>query len=230
MPTLLAAESVTKVYSEGRPDELTALAGLSLAVERGEALALRGPSGSGKSTLLALLACLARPTSGRVLLEGREVSKLPERFLSELRRAHFGFIFQQFNLIPRMSALANVVAPLHPGDGSAAAGARRGGELLERFGLSGRAGTPVELLSGGEQQRVAVARALVNDPAIVVADEPTSHLDRANAGELLELLAGLRGEGRTLIVATHDPFVIGHRLVSRVVELRDGRLAPGASG
>jgi len=222
---LFQAEGVSKVHNAGRPDELTALAGVSLAIRRGEALVLRGPSGSGKTTLLALLACVARPTAGRVFFAGREVSKLPERFLGAVRRASFGFIFQQFNLIPRMSALANVVVPLLPGALGPAATERRGRELLERFGLAGRAGTPVELLSGGEQQRVAVARALANDPEVVVADEPTSHLDRARAGELVELLGRLRREGRTLLVATHDPFVADHPFVTRVVELRDGRVA-----
>jgi len=225
---LLRAEGVTKVYREGHADRTTALAGISVQVRRGEAVVFRGPSGSGKTTLLACLACLARPSSGRVFLDGREVSKLPERFLGQLRRETFGFIFQQFNLVPGMGALANVIVPLQPGPARPAAMARRGRELLARFGLGARARTPVERLSGGEQQRVAVARALVNDPAVIVADEPTSHLDRGRAEELAALLAELCAEGRTILVATHDPFLAGQGFVSRVVDLRDGLVAGAA--
>jgi putative ABC transport system ATP-binding protein len=167
---------------------------------------------------------MARPTAGRLEVAGREVGRLPERFLTEVRRSTFGFIFQQFHLLPQVSVLENVLLPLYPLPVGLPEMRRRAGALLERFGLSGKRAVRAGHLSGGEQQRVAVARALVNAPRILIADEPTAHLDRQHAGELLGLLGELNGEGMTIVIATHDPFVCEHPLVTRTFEMRDGRI------
>jgi putative ABC transport system ATP-binding protein len=230
MPPLIRTENLSKVFHPRRPDEMRAVTAVSLAVERGEVAVLKGPSGSGKTTLLSLLGCMARPTSGRLEVAGRDVGRLPERFLTEVRRSTFGFIFQQFHLLPGVSVLENVLLPLYPLPVGFGEMRRRAESLLERFGLGGKRAVRCGRLSGGEQQRVAVARALVNAPQILIADEPTAHLDRHNAAELLDLLAELNREGMTIVVATHDPFVYDHALVTRTFAMRDGCIVPGVGG
>jgi len=220
--TLIATEDVTKVYNPRRPDEVVAVAGVSLAVRAGEALALEGPSGSGKTSLLSLIGCMSRPTSGRIVVADQDVAKLPEHLLTEVRRRRFGFIFQQFNLIAGLSVIDNVLLPLYPITMKPSEMRRRGTRVLERLGLDGKRHRKVRVLSGGEQQRVAIARALVNDPEVIVADEPTAHLDRRLSEELLRILAELKADGRTLLVATHDPLVFEHPLVDRMLSMRDG--------
>ena len=217
-------QDVRRVFHQGRPDELTAVAGVTLGLEAGEVTVLRGPSGSGKTSLLALIGGMARPTSGRIFLDGRELTSLPERFLTEVRRRTFGFVFQQFHLVRGLTALENVMLPATPLGVPRAALAARARALLERLGVGHRAGARADWLSGGEQQRVAIARALVNDPAVVIADEPTAHLDSRLAGELLGILAGLKADGRTVVVASHDPLVHQAGLVDRTVTFRDGRV------
>lgn len=221
----VATENATKIYNRGKPDELVALDSVSVAVRAGELAVLKGPSGSGKTTLLCLLGCMTRPTSGKVLVGGENVSKLPERFLAEYHRRTFGFIFQQFNLIPELSIADNVMVPLYPTDMSFKEMSRRAWEALERVGLGSRLAAKPRHLSGGEQQRVAVARALVNDPQVVIADEPTAHLDAALTKSLLEHFERIREEGRTVIIATHDPLVCECAFVDRVIEVRGGRIA-----
>lgn len=228
MTPLIVSEAVSKIYQAGRPDEIRALDGVSLAIAPGEATVLHGPSGSGKSTLLGLLGCMARPTSGRIVVDGREVSRLPERFLTEVRRETFGFIFQQFHLLPEISVLENVMLPLYPLPLGFTAMRRRADELLERFGLGGRRLLRAGALSGGEQQRVAIARALVNRPRILIADEPTAHLDRQLAIDLLALLQQLHRDGLTLIIATHDPFIRDSSFITRRLAMHDGRLLTAA--
>ncbi|AMV71455.1 ABC transporter ATP-binding protein [Desulfuromonas carbonis] len=225
MAPLIETMDLYKTYNPGRPDEIRALQGVSVQIEAGEVVALKGPSGSGKTTLLSLLGCMSRPTSGRVTVAGRDVSRLPERFLTEVRRQTFGFIFQQFNLLRDVGVLENVLLPLYPQDCPPREMQRRATELLDQLGLGQRRQLKVRQLSGGEQQRVAIARALVNAPQIVVADEPTAHLDSELAAELLEILTGLQREGKTIVIATHDRFVFEHPLITRVVAMRDGRLA-----
>jgi putative ABC transport system ATP-binding protein len=220
--TLIATEDVTKVYNPRRPDEVVAVAGVSLAVRAGEALVLEGPSGSGKTSLLSLIGCMSRPTSGRIVVADRDVAKLPENLLTEVRRRRFGFIFQQFNLIPGLSVIDNVLLPLYPVTMGLTEMRDRGRRVLERLDLDGKRHRKVRVLSGGEQQRVAIARALVNDPEVIVADEPTAHLDRKLSEELLQILAELKADGRTLLVATHDPLVFEHPLVDRRLSMRDG--------
>jgi len=226
---MIQLENVTKIYNPRRPDRVEALRGLSLQIPAEGVSVLQGPSGSGKSSLLSLIGCMARPTSGRVLIEGREVSRLPERFLTEVRRETFGFIFQQFNLVRALSVRENVLLPLYPLAEGFSAMRRRADRLLEQFGLADKARRRVATLSGGEQQRVAIARALINNPRIIIADEPTAHLDSHLSGELLTALQQLAAEGRTVIIATHDRLAAEHPMVDRRFELRDGLLVESAA-
>ncbi len=217
---------VHKTFNPGRENEYQAIRGVSLAIEAGKVTALRGPSGSGKTTLLGLLGGLTRPTRGRVRLDGRDVSALSERFLTLLRRDTFGFVFQQFQLIRDLSVLDNVMLPAQPTGRSYAEIRRRALALLEDLGLAQRAATPSQWLSGGEAQRAAIARALINDPRVILADEPTSHLDSDLSQQILAILGRLREQGRTLILSSHDPLVFEVGLVERVVTVKDGVIVP----
>jgi len=227
---VITLSDVTKVYNAGRPNEFAALRGVSLTIEGRTATALKGPSGSGKTTLLSLIGSMARPTSGRIALDGTVISSLPERFLTEIRRRTFGFVFQQFNLIRGLTALENVMIPAYPTGAPLEQIRRQARQRLEMLGLDGKAASKVEWLSGGEAQRVAIARALVNDPAVVIADEPTAHLDTALSREFMEIMAALRRDGRTLILASHDPLVYESALIDRVVTMRDGRVVDAGTG
>lgn len=221
---MIELREVRRVFHEGRPDELVAVDGVSLTIDRGRVTVLEGPSGSGKTSLLGLIGCMARPTAGRMLLEGRELTSLPERFLTDVRRATFGFIFQQFHLIRGLSALENVMLPAYPLGLGRAALVERAAGLCERLGIGKRLGARADWLSGGEQQRVAIARALINDPRVIIADEPTAHLDTKLSRELLDILADLKAQGRTVIIASHDPLVREAAMVDRVIGMRDGRI------
>jgi len=221
---MLEARQVHKVFNAGKPNEFVAVDDVSLTVEDRKLTVLKGPSGSGKTTLLSLLGCMARPTSGRVAVDGREVSGLPEKFLTEIRRKTFGFVFQQFHLIKGITALENVMLPAYPIGGSHGTLKKRALHLFELFGMQQKAQSRVEWLSGGEAQRVAIARALINDPAVIVADEPTAHLDTKLSVEFMDVLGRLKAEGRTIIVASHDPLVYESKVVDRMVAMRDGRV------
>lgn len=221
---MLELNDIRKAFNQGRPNEHWALKGINLAIRSGEISVLQGPSGSGKTTLLTILGCLARPTSGRVRLKGEDISGLPERFLTEIRRRSFGFIFQQFNLIRGLSAIDNIILPGYPEGTPRARLLARAEELLVDLQLSHRRDAAVEWLSGGEQQRVAICRALINDPEIIIADEPTANLDSRLAGELLLSLQRLAQAGRTIILTSHDSLVIKSAVVDRVFSLRDGLL------
>jgi putative ABC transport system ATP-binding protein len=221
---MIELRDVTKIFNAGQPNEFAAVRGVSLAINGRGATALTGPSGSGKTTLLSLIGCMARPTSGRITIQGEVISSLPERFLTEIRRRTFGFIFQQFNLIRGLTARENVMLPAYP-TGAPLRGIRgEADRLLERLGIAPKADARVEWLSGGEAQRVAIARALINNPSVVVADEPTAHLDTALSQDFMEIMRGLWDEGRTLIFASHDPLVYESDLIERVVRMRDGRV------
>ena len=221
---MLELVDITKSFHEGQPNAYTALKDVSLTLERGKVIALHGPSGSGKTTLLTLIGCLARPTSGRVRLDGQDISSLPERFLTALRRERFGFVFQQFNLIAGMSARDNVMVPAYPTGLPFRQLLDRAEELLAQLNLSHRSGALVQTLSGGEQQRVAIARALINQPDILIADEPTANLDSALAKECLDILGRLNAQGTTVILSSHDPLVLDSPLVQQRVGLRDGQV------
>lgn len=232
MSARIELSAVRKAFGEDRPDPVWAVDGVDLALPAGGVTVLAGPSGSGKTTLLTLVGCLARPTEGRVRLDGRDISGLPEPFLAALRRETFGFVFQRFNLIRGLSVLDNVMLPAYPLGLPHRRLRRRALDLLERLGLASRALARSETLSGGEAQRAAIARALVNDPPILIADEPTANLDTARSRDFLAIVDDLRAEGRTLLLSSHDPLVREAPVVDRVVELRDGRVvadhpAPG---
>ncbi|AHE99404.1 ABC transporter ATP-binding protein [Thioalkalivibrio paradoxus] len=215
---------VRKAFNEGQPNAFWAVDGIDLSLPSGGITVVAGPSGSGKTTMLTLVGCLARPTEGRVRLDGRDISGLPEPFLAALRRRTFGFVFQRFNLIRGLPVLDNVMLPAYPLGSPRGPLRRRAFELLERLGLAHRAEARVESLSGGEAQRTAIARALINDPPVLIADEPTANLDSALSSAFLEIVAGLREEGRTLLLSSHDPLVREAAVVDRVIELRDGRV------
>jgi len=215
--------AVTKVYGAGSPGEVRALDDVDLTIERGEMVALVGPSGCGKSTLLHILGLLDRPTSGQVTVAGIDPLRVPRRALPSLRNRCVGFVFQRHHLVPALTALENVAVPLRYRGLSRSEALDRAARWLERVGLGARRHHFPGQLSGGEQQRVAVARALAGEPALLLADEPTGELDSRSAARLVELLQELNRElGQTVVVATHDPAVAA--ACRRVVEMRDGRL------
>ena len=224
MPKLLIVEQLNKTYHRHQPDEVTALTDISLQISTGEVVALIGPSGSGKTTLLSLLGCMSRPTSGSIQLRDRNVSKLPERFLAQIRRETFGFVFQQYNLLRDLSVLENVMLPLYPSALSLHEIKKAASDVLDRFELDGMLKKKVKQLSGGEQQRVAIARALVTNPEIIIADEPTAHLDSELSQNLLQILTDLNAEGKTIIIATHDPCIYQSSLIQRRFNLRHGQI------
>jgi putative ABC transport system ATP-binding protein len=220
---------VRKVFNAGKSNEFTAIEGVNLSIDFQRVTALKGPSGSGKTTLLTILGCMARPTSGRITLGDREITSLPERFLTEIRRKTFGFMFQHFNLIKGMSALENVMIPAYPSGEKHSALKKRATDLLALFNLSCKASSKVEWLSGGEAQRVAIARALINKPSIIIADEPTAHLDTRLSMELMEIMRQLKGEGKTILIASHDPIVHDSDVIDRIVTMRDGKVVASGS-
>ena len=222
---MIELTAISKVFHEGRPNQCWALRGISLTLERGGITVFKGPSGSGKTTLLTLIGGLARPTAGRITLDGQLLSNLPERFLTEVRRHTFGFVFQQCHLIRGMTMLENVMLPAYPLGRPYRELRATAQMLLERFGIGDKAGSRIEWLSGGEAQRTALARALINDPAMLIADEPTANLDSARSQEVLMLLGELALQGRTVFISSHDPLVFAADHVKRLIELRDGRIA-----
>jgi putative ABC transport system ATP-binding protein len=216
---MIQLQDITKVYSMGKRD-LTVLSGIQLSIERGEMVAIMGASGSGKTTLLNVIGCLDKPTSGSYHLDGKEVSRLSSGELAAVRGRKIGFIFQTFNLMPYLSAVANVELGLRYADGGDASLAR---EALARVGLADRAKHRPSELSGGEQQRVAIARALVKNPPLVLADEPTGNLDSRSGAEIISILISLHAEhGITLVVVTHDLHIARH--CQRIINLKDGQV------
>ena len=236
---------IKKTFNAGKANEYTAVDGMTLSLEENKITVLKGPSGSGKTTLLSLIGCMARPSSGRIklCLKGEipgfsgngpssggdesvelEVTSLPERFLTGIRRKTFGFIFQQYHLIRGLSALDNVMLPAYPLGESFKEMKFRALEIMEMLSLNHRASVRVEWLSGGEAQRVAIARALINRPPVIIADEPTAHLDSVLSREFMSIIGKLKDEGKTAIIASHDPLVYEAPVMDRVVTIRDGRV------
>jgi putative ABC transport system ATP-binding protein len=218
----VALRDVHKVYPRGA-GEVAALAGVSLEVKDGEKVAIMGPSGSGKSTLLGILGCLDRPSSGEYLLAGEPVAALDDARLSRIRNRRIGFVFQSFHLIPELSVVENVETPLLYGDLPLGEWRERAEACLRRVGLAHRALHRPGELSGGEAQRAAVARALVTEPRLILADEPTGNLDSATGESIAALLDGLHADGRTVVLVTHNESLA--RRAERRIELRDGRIA-----
>ena len=216
---VIDVRELKKIYHIG-DIEVPALRGVNIQVQRGEVVAVMGPSGSGKSTLMNLIGCLDSPSEGTYILDGLKVSDLRDDQLAEVRNKKIGFVFQKYNLLPRVSALENVELPMHYSDQNSKMH-ERASDALKAVGLEDRMHHKPNELSGGQQQRVAIARAIVNDPAIILADEPTGNLDSRAGKEIMDLLLGLNRErGTTLIIVTHDPDVSS--LAQRVIRLRDG--------
>lgn len=222
--TIIRTENLTKVYGFG-DSAVTALNGVSLEIQAGEFVAIMGPSGSGKSTLMHILGCLSRPSSGRYILDGQDVSNLANRDLAAIRNKKIGFVFQAYNLLPRTNALRNVMLPLmydrvdHVSPEQSQQMAR---EILISVGLEDRMDHQPQELSGGQQQRVAIARALVNHPVMLIADEPTGNLDSHSGADIMDLLHEIHEKSATIVIVTHDPRIASH--TQRVIELRDGQI------
>ena len=221
MSPLIKLEKVTKTYSMGEV-EVQALRGIDLDIKKGEFVAIIGPSGSGKSTLMHIIGLLDQPTTGKVFLQEKNVSKLSEEERAVLRNKHLGFVFQSFNLLTRTSALENVSLPLIYSGANKDTRTKRGKEVLEEVGLSDRIDHTSAQLSGGEQQRVAIARALVNDPSLVLADEPTGNLDSKSGKEIMNLLANLNKKGNTIVLVTHELDIA--KGAKRTIEIVDGKI------
>lgn len=219
---------VNKIYNRGEPGEVHALHDITLAVATKTMVCLRGPSGSGKTTILSVIGCVFPPTTGSATIMGKKISRLPDHFLCRYRRSLIGFIFQNFNLLPEMSVLENVTLPLYPQGLSPRERRQRAEPLLTRFSLGHRRDFPVASISGGELQRVAICRALINDPPIILADEPTAHLDAVLAAQFMAMLVELKEEGKTIILTSHDPRIYQHPGVDRVIDVADGRLVGGS--
>ncbi len=219
---MIQAEDLSKVYQMGN-NEVRALDGASFTINKGEMVAIMGPSGSGKSTLMSIIGCLDVPTGGKYLLDGVAVENLDESQLAEVRGRKIGFVFQQFNLLARTSALENVMLPLTYAGFAGKEREDRARKALERVGLGERTHHAPNELSGGQQQRVAIARALVNEPAILLADEPTGALDSKTGVEIMELFQSLyKDNGQTVILVTHDSYVARH--TNRIIKLSDGKI------
>jgi len=218
---MIELEKISRCYPRGESAQVEALKEVTFAIEQGEFVCVRGASGSGKSTLLNILGCLDSPTSGSYRFENEDVARYTDKQRSRVRSAKIGFIFQSFNLLPRTTALENVELPMVYNNGHVER--KRALLALERVGLAARARHFASELSGGEQQRVAIARALINNPALILADEPTGNLDATAGGEVMRLLDGLHGEGRTILLVTHDDAVAAH--AAREILLRDGMVA-----
>lgn len=216
--------TVRKVFNAGSPNEYSAINGISLRIDKNKVVVLKGPSGCGKTTLLSIIACMSRPTAGRVKLNDREITSLPERFLTDIRRKTFGFIFQQPNLIPGITVLENVMLPVYPLGEKRVYLKARALDSLNELDLASKATSRIEWLSGGEAQRVSIVRALINNPSIIIADEPTAHLDTKLSRRFMAIIEKFKAEGKTIIITSHDPLVYSSSMVDEIVNLRDGKI------
>lgn len=225
MTTMISMEGITKTYRLGELD-LPVLKDINLSVDEGEYVAIMGTSGSGKSTLMNIIGCLDRPTSGQYVLDGRNLTTLDDDELADIRNQYVGFVFQQFNLLPRLTALENVMLPMIYANVSRSQRIKSAIAALESIGLGDRLKNRPSQLSGGQQQRVAIARALVNHPALVLADEPTGALDSKTSQEIMTLLTELNQQGTTIVVVTHDATVAAQ--TNRVIHMEDGVIVEAA--
>jgi len=221
---MIELKNLTKIYEVNKNHKTTALNNISLNVKEGELIVLKGASGSGKSTVLSLLASLSKPTSGEVIVDNKRVSKLPDNFASEYRKNHIGFIFQKYNLIPTLSVTQNILLPLIPDNPDENEVQEKLETVMKRFKIEHKKNDIVKNLSGGEQQRVAIARSQINNPKIVIADEPTANLDKELSLHFIEILKELKSTNKTIVVATHDPLFFELEFVDRIIELQNGEL------
>lgn len=219
---LIEIKNLKKIYDQGEENEFHALDGIDLVIEKGDFVAIMGVSGSGKSTLMNMIGCLDQPTSGLYFLDGQEIDKLHQRELVKIRRNKIGFIFQNFNLLPRMQAVRNVELPLVYKGVRPKERRMRAKKMMEEVGLANKVRHRPSMLSGGEQQRVAIARALVNEPTVLLADEPTGNLDSKSGNQVMDLLTKLNKKGTTIIVVTHDPKIAER--ADRVININDGMI------
>lgn len=226
---LVELKDIIKIYNQGQVNEVRALDRVNVIVAQGSIVCLKGPSGSGKSTLLSIIGCIFPPTSGRAVIAGKQLARLPDRFLTIHRRQTIGFIFQHFNILPKLTVLENIVLPLLPLGVSPARRRAMAEPLLERYGIEHRRNFPAGEISSGELQRVAIARALINNPPVIIADEPTAHLDSKLSLDFLRSVVELKGEGKTIIIASHDPLVTEDVGVDMIYNVHDGRVSQDVS-
>ncbi|MFA5454324.1 MAG: ABC transporter ATP-binding protein [Sulfurimonas sp.] len=221
---MIELKNITKIYEVNKNNIVTALNNINLTIKEGELVVIKGASGSGKSTILSLIAAISKPTSGEVIVGVNRVSKLPDNFASDFRRDNIGFVFQKYNLIPTLSAKDNLILPLVPLNLHVKEIEDKLERVLKMFHIEHKENQLIRNLSGGEQQRVAIARANINNPKIILADEPTANLDEKLSLHFIEMLKELKHDGKTIIVATHDPLFFDLDIVDRVVEIHQGVL------
>ena len=220
---MIELKNVTKIFTVNSNDEVVALKDINLTIPKGKLTILKGASGSGKSTILSLIAALSKPTTGEVIVAGKRVSKLVDDFASVFRRENIGFVFQKYNLIPTLTVKENIIIPLIPTNPDPKLLEKKVKNVLEKFEISDKENIPVKNLSGGEQQRVAISRALINNPPIIIADEPTANLDEKLSKNFIQILKLLKDEGKTIVVATHDPLFFDLDFVDKTIEIKNGK-------
>jgi len=221
---MIKLKNITKTYQISQNHQVKAVDDINLQFNEGELIVLKGASGSGKSTILSLIAGLSKPTSGEVIVDNRRISKLPDDFLALFRRENIGFIFQKYNLIPSISVAKNIILPLIPNNPDIEELEKSLDSVMKRFNISHKRDMIVNKLSGGEQQRVAIARAYINEPKIIIADEPTANLDKKLSLDFINILKALREANKTIILATHDPLFFELDFVDRFIEVEDGKI------
>ncbi|MBT3280557.1 MAG: ABC transporter ATP-binding protein [Campylobacteraceae bacterium] len=221
---MIELKNITKIYDLNINNKVTALNDINLKFNEGELIVLKGSSGSGKSTILSLVAALSKPTMGEVIVDNKRISKLPDNFASLYRRENIGFIFQKYNLIPTLSVKENILLPLVPNNPNEDECNSKLNIVLEQFNISNKKDTIVKNLSGGEQQRVAISRALINNPKIIIADEPTANLDEKLSLDFIDMLRQLKSQNKTIVVATHDPLFFNLDFVDKVIEIKNGNI------
>lgn len=221
---MIEIKHIDKKFNENQANEVIALKDINLKIKQGELTILKGASGSGKSTLLSLIAALGKPTHGEVVVDGQRISKLPDNFSALFRREHIGFIFQKFNLIPTLNVYENIITPLLPSKLERQEIDQKAFEVMEKFSISHKKEVKVVNLSGGEQQRVAICRALINSPKIILADEPTANLDAFLTENFLDFLRQMKEENKTIMVATHDPVFFNLDFADREVDMKNGQI------
>jgi len=221
---MIELKNVTKIYEINKNNKIIALENINLKIDEGELIVLKGSSGSGKSTILSLIAALSKPTSGEVIVDNKQISKLPDNFASMYRRDNIGFIFQKYNLIPTLSVKENIILPLVPLNPDAQDIQKKLDVVTHRFNISHKENAIVRNLSGGEQQRVAIARANINDPKIIIADEPTANLDETLSLHFIDILKELKALGKTIVIATHDPLFFDLDFVDREIQVHNGKI------